>query len=77
MNDQPWEKTPIYGSLEKFPCDCQPLQFHGHFLTADKTSNLFEDRIHKTANHCSSMEGSDMKKIVCFRDPTVDLISFS
>ena len=45
--------TPMYGSFEK------SLQFHGHFLSVDKTAYLcsFEDPIHKTADHGSSTEG--------------------
>ena len=31
--------TPIYGSSVKSPCDCQPLQFHGHNFNAVRTSN--------------------------------------
>ena len=31
--------TPIYGSFVKSPCDCQPLQFHGHNFTVVRTSN--------------------------------------
>ena len=47
-----------YTAVFKSPCDCQHLQFHGHFQSADKSAYLrsFEDHIHKTANHGSATE---------------------